>query len=120
MQKERGRNNAGSLFGVHQIPSTQQIGNLLDPIAPAHLDAGFMTLAEAMHPHGVLKTPRQTDGRRLIALDGTEYHSSCAISCPPCSTRTLSYDKRQFYHMAVTPVLVAQGQADVFPSLPLT
>jgi hypothetical protein len=37
MQKERGRNNASSLFGVHQIPSTQQIGNLLDPVAPAHL-----------------------------------------------------------------------------------
>lgn len=42
MQKERGRNNAGSLFGVHQIPSTQQIGNLLDPIAPAHLEGVLM------------------------------------------------------------------------------
>lgn len=31
MQKEHGGNNARSLFGVHQIPSTQQIRNLLDP-----------------------------------------------------------------------------------------
>jgi hypothetical protein len=28
MQKQRGRNNAQSLFGVHQIPSDNQIRNL--------------------------------------------------------------------------------------------
>jgi hypothetical protein len=37
MQKERGRNNAEALFGVHQIPSDPQIRNLLDPVAPHHL-----------------------------------------------------------------------------------
>ena len=34
MQKERGRNNATALFGVHRIPSDQQFRNLLDPVAP--------------------------------------------------------------------------------------
>ncbi len=34
MQKECGRNNATALFGVHRIPSDQQIRNLLDPVAP--------------------------------------------------------------------------------------
>jgi hypothetical protein len=37
MQKERGRNNAASLFGVERIPSTQQMCNLLDPVDPAHV-----------------------------------------------------------------------------------
>ena len=37
MQKLHNRNNAQSIFGVHQIPSTSQIGNLLDPIAPETL-----------------------------------------------------------------------------------
>jgi len=37
MQKHHNRNNAQSIFGVHQIPSTSQIGNLLDPIAPETL-----------------------------------------------------------------------------------
>ena len=32
MQKARGRNNASSLFGIEQIPSMQQIRNLLDPV----------------------------------------------------------------------------------------
>jgi hypothetical protein len=34
IQKLHNRNNAQSIFGVHQIPSTSQIGNLLDPIVP--------------------------------------------------------------------------------------
>lgn len=115
MQKERGRNNAGSLFGVHQIPSTQQIGNLLDPISRTHLDAVFMNLVDAAHQQGALETHRQADGRLLIALDGTEYHGSCAIGCPQCSTRTLNSGQTQFYHVAITPVIVAPGQSDVFP-----
>ena len=38
MQKERGRNNAASLFGVHRIPSDQQIRNLLDPASPEEVE----------------------------------------------------------------------------------
>ena len=34
MPKKLGKNNAPSLFGVHQIPSANQIRNLLDPVPP--------------------------------------------------------------------------------------
>ena len=34
MQKKLGKNNAQSLFGVHQIPSANPIRNLLDPVPP--------------------------------------------------------------------------------------
>ena len=42
MQKDKGRNNASALFGVHQIPSDPQIRNLLDPVDPAHLAPLFI------------------------------------------------------------------------------
>jgi hypothetical protein len=32
MEKEHGKNNAQSLFGVHLIPSANQLRNLLDPV----------------------------------------------------------------------------------------
>ena len=32
MEKERGKNNAQSLFGIHLIPSANQLRNLLDPV----------------------------------------------------------------------------------------
>ena len=37
MQKQRGKNNASSLFGVHEIPCDNQIRNLLDPVPPETL-----------------------------------------------------------------------------------
>jgi hypothetical protein len=114
MQKERGRNNASSLFGVHQIPSTQQICNLLDPVSPALLAPVFVDLVEALHQHGSLEPYRAADGRLLVALDGTEYHCSESIHCPQCSTRTLSNGKTQYHHSALTPVIVAPGQSAVF------
>ena len=114
MQKELGCNNASSLFGVHQIPSTQQICNLLDPVSPAHLAPVFVDLVEALHQHGSLEPYRGADGRLLVALDGTEYHSSESIHCPGCSTRTLANGKTQYHHSALTPVIVAPGQSAVF------
>jgi hypothetical protein len=118
MQKERGRNNAGALFGVHQIPSTQQICNLLDAISPDHLAPVFVDLIEALEDGGELASHRVLDGRLLVALDGTQYHSSESIHCPQCSTRTLANGKTQYYHVALTPTLVAPDQAAVFPLPP--
>lgn len=74
MQKELGCNNASSLFGVHQIPSTQQICNLLDPVSPAHLAPVFVDLVEALHQHGSLEpyrgrwTTARGAGRDRISL----------------------------------------------------
>ncbi len=118
MQKARGCNNASLLFGVHEIPSTQQIGNLLDPIAPDYLAPVFIDLVEEMHQHGALEPYRGADGRILIALDGTEYHCSESIHCAQCSTRTHANGKTQHYHVAVTPVIVAPGQHTVLPLPP--
>jgi hypothetical protein len=115
MQKERGRNNASSLFGVHQIPSTQQICNLLDP---AHLAPVFVDLVGALEEAGELAAHRVLGGRLLVALNGTQYHSSEAIHCPQCLTRTLANGKTQYSHVALTPTLVAPGQAAVFPLPP--
>jgi len=35
MQRQKGHNNAASLFGLRTVPSDPQIRNLLDPLAPA-------------------------------------------------------------------------------------
>jgi hypothetical protein len=118
MQKEHASNNASALFGVHQMPTTQQICNLLDPVTPAHLAPVFMDVADAVQQHGALHAHRGANGRVLIALDGTEYHYSCSVHCPHCFTRTLTNGQSQYYHVAITPVFVAPGQATVFPLAP--
>ncbi|WP_200243580.1 hypothetical protein [Thiohalocapsa halophila] len=92
LQKERGRNNASALFGVHEIPCTQQICNLLDPVAPEQLAPVFMDLVGELVAGGALGTHRTLDSRLLVASDGTEHHCSEAIRCPQFSTQTLAND----------------------------
>jgi len=118
MQKERGCNNATALFGVPQIPSDQQIRNLLDPVPPESVAPLLLDLVEALQQRAALETHRALAGGFLVALDGTQYFASEAISCPCCSTRTLANGNTQHVHTAVTPVLLAPGQESVFPLPP--
>ena len=111
MQYERGANNAATLFGVDQIPSDQQIRNLLDPIPP---ESVFELFVEALYASGALASHRGPHGGVMIAFDGVQYHSSKTIHCPQCSTRTLSNGQTHSSHTAVTPAIVAPGQAGVF------
>jgi len=119
MQKERGRNNATALFGVHRIPSDQQIRNLLDPVAPRALAPLLMDIVIGLYRLGALTTHRALTGGFLRAFDGTQYFASYAISCPQCSTRTLAKGAAQYYQLAATPVLVAPNRDAVFPLPPV-
>lgn len=118
MQKERGRNNAASLFGVQRIPSDQQLRNLLDPVAPDDLTPLLFNLVEALYRQGALAAYRRFAGDFLIALDGTQYFASEKISCPHCTTRTHANGTVRYSHTVVTPVLLAPGQEAVFPLPP--
>lgn len=70
MQKERGRNNATSLFGVHQIPCDQQSRNLLDPVPPEELASLLMDIVDGLGRLGALETHRILAGGFAVALDG--------------------------------------------------
>ena len=110
MQKERGRNNAASLFGVHKIPCDQQIRNLLDPVAPDAVAPLWFNLVEALDRGGALADYRRFAGDVLIALDGTQYFASEKISCPHCTMRTLANGTVQYSHTVVTPVVLAPAR----------
>jgi hypothetical protein len=118
MQKQRGRNNARSLFGVHEIPSANQIRNLLDPIPQDSLYPLMAEVGESLLQHTGLQNWRSINGHVLIALDGTDSFSSEKISCPCCSRQSLKDGKTRYRHTVVTPVLVAPGQERVVPLPP--
>jgi hypothetical protein len=118
MAERKGRSNAENLFGVHEIPSDNQIRSLLDGVPPHHLfpifDAGLQLLKE----NGQLNEFRSFNDNILMPLDGTEYFSSTQIECPYCSSRKLKSGKTQSFHSVVTPVLVCPGRAQVIPLVP--
>lgn len=113
MQKVHGKNNATTIFGVHEIPSDNQIRNLLDPVPPDTLFPLMVNITDELYRQGRLDAFRSVNNTLLIALDGTDFFSSDKISCPCCSQFKLKNGKTQYRHIVVTPVLVAPGQRNV-------
>jgi len=118
LEQTLGQNNARTLFGVHDIPSDNQIRALLDPTPPDTLRPAYTYLFNALDQAGVVNTYRSVDGTLLLALDGTEYFSSQAIHCASCSTRRHANGKVTYFHTALTPVLVKPGCDKVVPLAP--
>jgi hypothetical protein len=109
MKLRKGRSNAESLFQLSEIPSDNQIRNLLDPVSPEHLQPVYRQTFLALEQTEVLKRRRSFANQLLVAIDGTEYFSSKNIHCENCSHRELSNGKTNYYHSALTPVIVQPG-----------
>ncbi len=118
MSGSKGNSNAQSLCGVHQIPSDNQIRNLLDGVAPEQVFPVFEEILQVLDEQGQLDEFRSVSDTLLVAMDGTEYFSSTQICCPQCSTRTLRSGDTQYFHRVVTPVVVCPGQTQVIPLVP--
>lgn len=118
LEQALGRNNAQTLFGVHHIPSDNQIRYLLDATPPGQVTPMFSYLFEALNQAGVIDRYRAVNQTLLLALDGTEYFSSRAIHCPQCSSRHHPTGQVTYSHTALLPVLVKPGLDKVIPLAP--
>lgn len=118
VQRQHGRNNAQTLFGVAQIPSDNQIRNLLDPLPPERLfplfDRGWQLLAAT----GTLTSFQVLGQQYLIALDGTQYFSSQNVHCAACTHTTSATGVTTYSHTVLLPVLVAPQQSQVVALAP--
>ena len=118
LQVAKGCNNATNLFGLTQIPSDNQIRNLLDPVPPSAVLPVFAAVVEALQCGGQLQAYRSLNGDLLVAMDGTQYFSSEKIHCPQCSTKHHRNGTVTYSHSVVTPVIVAPGNPRVLPLEP--
>ena len=118
MQKKFGKNNAQSVFGVHKIPSANQIRNLLDPVAPENVFPLLQEIDDGLYQNGYLEPFRSIGNTLLVAIDGTDFFSSKKICCPHCRKQTLKNGETLYRHSTITPVIVAPGQEHVIPLPP--
>lgn len=118
MAAKKGKSNSQSLFGVHEIPSDNQIRNLLDAVPPSALFPMFEEIWQVLEKDGQLEQFRDVKQTLLMALDGTEYFSSEKIHCAQCSTREQKSGKQRYFHSVVTPVVVSPNQPHALPFVP--
>jgi hypothetical protein len=117
MRLGKGHNNAGSLFGVAEIPTDPQIRNLLDPLAPTELREPLWDILRRLEQGGVLtehgyRVSGLGAGRWLCALDGTQYYHSTQIHCPNC-TVAMRDGVAHYAHSVMIPALVRPGRPEV-------
>ena len=113
MKLRKGRSNAESLFELREIPSDNQVRNLLDQVSPEHLGSVYRQTFLALEQTEVLKSRRSFANQLLVAIDGTEYFSSKNIHCENCNHRELSTGKTNYFHSALTPAIVQPGNEHV-------
>jgi hypothetical protein len=89
IEKNKGKSNIQSLFGVHKIPSDNHIRDLLDHLKPELITPIFEQAFQMIESRLKLDSFRGFAENLLMAIDGTEYFSSNQIHCPQCSTRKL-------------------------------
>lgn len=118
MQQAKAENNATSFFEITQIPSDNQIRQMLDPVEPQALYPVYDKIYDTLREQGILDAWRGVCDSTLIALDGTWYHSSQKIHCPCCSHLEHKSGQITYYHSAVTPVIVAPGKSEVIALRP--
>jgi hypothetical protein len=111
MKRRKGKSNAHSLYRCENIPSDEQIKNVLDGHPPELLDVVYRyvinTLAEAGHLDAF-----RDDGRLLLALDGTHYHASTKVACEQCNHADHG-EERHYHHSVVIPTLVSPERPEV-------
>ena len=94
MQKQLGRNNASSLFGVYEIPCDHQIRNLLDRVPPETVYPVMAEMGDALYQQGYYEWVGDFErndplGRVVQARRVGKKQTPIAtlIKCP-CVTRT--------------------------------
>jgi hypothetical protein len=117
MASLHGKSNAQTMFGIFNIPTNQQIKNILDGIPATALIGVFDWVYQAMRDQGLLQSFEYLGGL-MVALDGTQYHSSQKVKCDCCSSRQHANGKVTYSHSAILPVIVAPGQSQVISLAP--
>jgi len=118
MQQARGMNNGSTLFGIHHLPTDNQIRNLLDPVKPDHLLPVFASSVQYLQDQRVVDQFRSFAGTLLMAMDATTYFVSESIHCPACTVAHHRDGRTTYSHSAVLPAIVSPTHPQVIPLEP--
>ena len=58
------------------------------------------------------------DGKHLVSLDGTQYHTSEDISCPDCLVRKKKNGTVEYSHTALQAIICHPDRKQILPLMP--
>lgn len=113
MAQSQGKSNAHTLFGMFDIPTDNHIRRLLDGVPPESIFPLFWQIFADLNASGQLQAFQGHGEQLLVALDGTQYHSSQKIHCTHCSVKEHADGQKSYSHSMITPVVLHPTQRQV-------
>lgn len=118
MKESKGKSNAETLFGMGEIPSDNQIRDILDSVSPDHVFPVFEHVFKGLEATKRLEDFRSYDNKLLVLMDGVQYFTSQKIHCENCSKKKHRDGKITYSHSMLTPVIAAPNNNKVIPLAP--
>lgn len=113
------KSNLHSLFGVKKIPSDTQMRSIIDKIPHKVFFSIFKSLFSIIQRGKLLNefeyTKKEKQPWYLVAVDGTEYHSSKKVRCKRCMIKNHRDKTQTYYHQALSAVIVHPDKKQVIP-----
>lgn len=104
--------NGKTLFGFDEIPSENQMRNVMDELNPCEMKP----LTDSLLSEIDLDEFKVEEGL-LVALDGVQYFSSAKVSCSCCIKKEHESGTR-YYHSMLCPALIHPEQKCALPMAP--
>ena len=106
--------NFRNIFKCESIPTSNQTKNILDGVKAKEFNKIYDYMISRLKEKEALEEFTILDGSHLIALDGTEYHSSEHIKCKNCNSRKHK-GRVTYYHSMLASALVSNKNKRVMP-----
>ncbi len=87
LEQSQQRNNLRNIFNVQNIPSNNQLRDVLDEIPSEALAPIFKNFYEKLRRHKHLESYAILPNVLMCTIDGSQYHSSKSVSCSCCLTK---------------------------------
>lgn len=122
MMRRKGRANLQTMFGVREVPKETQLRERLDRVEfegvrelLPQLFAHVRRAGWAREWRSEISAGDGADKFYVLAVDGSDYFSSAALSCPNCLVCTGRDGQAHYRHTVVAATLVKSGKREILP-----
>ena len=108
----------GKLYKIINVPSPTRIKEIIDPLDPKELAAGFKDIFCEAQRGKIMESYVFMDGHYLVAGDGTQYFESKKIHCKRCLTKKPKNGETSYSHQMYAGCIIHPKLKPVIPLAP--
>ncbi len=118
LEQNQQRNNLRNIFNVQNIPSNNQLRDVLDKVPSEAFAPIFKEFHEKLRRHKHLENYAILPNVLMCTIDGTQLHSSTSISCSRCLTKEHKVGEITYSHSVLQGAIMHPDKKQVIPVMP--